>query len=68
MIYVVTCPVCQTQNTTDEPGSEEEKVQEGASIQCTQCGSTVSAYGGQVRSFAPPVEAIEQDLFGLNEL
>lgn len=68
VIYVVTCPVCKTQNVTEEPGSEEEEAQEGASIQCTQCGNTVSAYGGQVRSFNRPVEQQEPDLLCLNEL
>ena len=68
MIYVVTCPTCQTQNITDEPGSEEEKVQDSASIQCTQCGSMISAVGGQVRDFSKPVQAVEEDLFGFNDM
>lgn len=67
-IYIVVCPVCKTQNVTDEPGSEEEEAQQGASIECTQCGNTVSARGGEVRNFGQPVQQMEPDLLMLNDL
>lgn len=65
--YVVVCPTCKTQNITDEPGTEEEAAQNGASVQCTQCGSMISAVGGQVRDFSKPVQVVEEDLFGFND-
>ncbi len=67
-VYVVTCPVCHTQNVTDEPGTEKKKEQDGAPIECTQCGSMISAHGGQVRDFSVPVVVVEEDLFMLDEL
>jgi len=68
VVYVVVCPTCYTPNVTDEPGTEQEKEQDGASIQCTQCGNTVSAHGGQVRIFKKAAKRVEADLFGFNDM
>lgn len=76
-VYVVVCPVCKTQNITDEPGAEEYdgpgseaffESLNGASIQCTQCGETISAYGGKVKDFRKPIENKEPDLFGFADM